>query len=229
MAISGASLSQALGSNVTSRTQTAAAGAQLTKTFDTFLKLLTAQLKHQDPLKPMESSEFTQQLVSYSQVEQQINTNKNLETLVSTMQSAQFASAASYIGRTVEAVGGSGGLKDTGTIDWGYELKGAAARTQLAVADGSGKVVLVKAGDKTIGKHDFSWDGKDAAGNRLPAGRYSLTVSALDAAGSPVTTITSISGQVEGVETVDGVHRLLVGGQSIPVADVTKIRQAAPN
>jgi flagellar basal-body rod modification protein FlgD len=79
------------------------------------------------------------------------------------------------------------------------------------------------------GKHSFSWDGKDAAGNRLAGGNYTLSVSALDRDGKQVTTITTIAGQVEGVETVDGVHRLLVGGQSIPVADVTKIRQTATN
>jgi flagellar basal-body rod modification protein FlgD len=229
MAVAGSALSQALTSNSLSPTQSAAAGAQLSKTFDTFLKLLTAQLQHQDPLKPMESSEFTQQLVAYSQVEQQINTNKNLETMVANMQATQFASAVGYIGKTVDAVGSAVTLKETGSAEWGYELQGTATATQLSITDASGRTVLVRNGDTTPGKHTFAWDGKDAAGNRLPAGNYSLTVSALDRDNKPITTITSISGQVEGVETVDGVHRLLIGGQSIKLADVTKVRLSTTN
>jgi flagellar basal-body rod modification protein FlgD len=229
MAVSGSSLSQALGANALSSNQSAAAGAQLSKTFDTFLKLLTAQLQHQDPLKPMESSEFTQQLVAYSQVEQQINTNKKLETMVSNMEATQFASAVGYIGKTVDAVGNTITLKETGSGEWGYELQGTATRTQLTINDASGRAVLVRDGNTTAGKHSFTWDGKDAAGNRLPAGKYSLTVSALDRDTKPVTSITSITGQVEGVETADGVHRLLIGGQSIPLADVTKVRLSATN
>lgn len=229
MAISGSSLSQALGANVQSSTQSAAAGASLSKTFDTFLKLLTAQLQNQDPLKPMESSEFTQQLVSYSQVEQQINTNKNLEAMTANMQATQFASAVAYIGKTVDAVGSTLQLKDGGSPEWGYELTAPASRTQLTITDASGKTAAVREGDKTIGQHKFTWDGKDASGNRLPNGNYTLTVSALDGDGKAVETITSISGQVEGVETMDGIHRLLIGGQSLPIADVTKVRQIAAN
>src|SRR5260221_13098221 len=99
------SLSQALGANITSASKSAAAAQEVSGTFDTFLKLLTAQLKSQDPLKPMDSSEFTQQLVSYSQVEQQINTNSNLEKLIGSVQANQFAGSVGYIGKTIEATG----------------------------------------------------------------------------------------------------------------------------
>src|SRR5260221_8065240 len=99
------SLSQALGANITSASKSAAAAQQVSGTFDTFLKLLTAQLKNQDPLKPMDSSEFTQQLVSYSQVEQQINTNANLEKLITGVQGNQLASSVGYIGKTIQASG----------------------------------------------------------------------------------------------------------------------------
>ena len=229
MAVSGSSLSQALNSNILPSSQSAAAGATLSGTFDTFLKLLTAQLQHQDPLKPMESSEFTQQLVSYSQVEQQINTNKNLETLVSNMQATQFANSIGYIGKTIEAVGDTAGLKTDGSIAWAYELQGTAASTRLSVQDANGKTVFTKAGDTTVGRHEFNWDGKDSAGNKLPPGVYKLVVTAADQNAANVESIISRAGIVEGVETVDGVHQLLVGGQPVPVADVTRVRQTSTN
>lgn len=222
-------LSQALNSNITSSTQSAAAGKQLSQTFDTFLKLLTSQLKNQDPLKPMDSSEFTQQLVSYSQVEQQINTNTNLETLISAMQSNQFAGAVNYIGTTIEALGDTAEIEDGGGASWSYELQNTAKTVALTVTDATGKTVATRVGETGVGAHSFAWDGKNAQGTQLPDGLYTLTVTAVDADGNTVDSILSISGKVEGVETVDGVQRLLVGSQSIPMANVNKVRQAAAN
>ncbi|HZZ11369.1 MAG TPA: flagellar hook capping FlgD N-terminal domain-containing protein, partial [Paraburkholderia sp.] len=77
------------------------ASQQLAGNFDTFLTLLTTQLQNQDPLSPMDSTQFTQQLVAFSGVEQQINTNNNLQSLIALNQSQQAASAVSYIGHSV--------------------------------------------------------------------------------------------------------------------------------
>ena len=217
------SLSQALGANLAPASTTAAATQQVSSTFDTFLKLLTSQLKNQDPLKPMDSSEFTQQLVMYSQVEQQINTNDNLQKLIDGVQSSQFATSVGYIGKSIEATGAHAGIKDGGGATWQYNLPSDAKSATLAVADANGKTVFSQSGETAAGDHSFAWDGKDATGNAMPAGVYTLTISANDPKGQPITATTSISGIVDGVETVDGVQSLLVGGQSFPVSDVTKV------
>jgi len=200
-----------------------AAAKTLAGNFDTFLTLLTTQLQNQDPLNPMDSNQFTQQLVEFSQVEQQINTNDNLQKLIDGVQSSQFASSVGYIGKSIEATGAHAGIKADGGANWQYNLPSEAKSVTLAVADANGKTVFSQSGDTAAGGHSFAWNGKDAAGNHMPAGVYTLTISASDPKGQPITAATSISGIVDGVETVAGVQGLLVGGQSIPVSDVTKV------
>src|SRR5579872_4818059 len=95
--------------------------AQLSGNFNTFLQLLTSQLKNQDPTSPMDSNQFTQQLVEFSQVEQQINTNSNLQTLISQGQSANGAYAMSYLGHNVTVSNGEAALQN-GAANWNYTL-----------------------------------------------------------------------------------------------------------
>ena len=104
------------------------ATSQLSSNFDTFLQLLTTQLQHQDPLDPMDTSQFTQQLVEYSQVEQQIDSNTNLQTLISQGTSQSAAYATSYLGKTVTVSGGEGSLTN-GQAQWTYNLGTAATPT----------------------------------------------------------------------------------------------------
>src|SRR5262249_55321440 len=104
---------------------------QLSGNFSTFLTLLTTQLKNQDPTSPMDSNTFTQQLVMYSQVEQQINTNDNLKTLISQGTTNAGAMAASYLGKKVSITNGNGSLTN-GSAAWTYTLDTASATTQIA-------------------------------------------------------------------------------------------------
>src|ERR1700745_1994530 len=101
----------------------AAAGSnamqQLSGNFQTFLTLLTTQLKNQDPLSPMDSNQFTQQLVQFSQVEQQINSNKNLEDLIALTKSQSATNAVSYLGKTLTLTDGTAALQN-GTANWTY-------------------------------------------------------------------------------------------------------------
>src|SRR5215813_9610084 len=132
--------------------------SQLATNFDTFLTLLTAQLKNQDPLEPMDSNEFTQQLVQFSQVEQQINSNKNLESLIALTKARSSTDAVSYLGRDVTVTDGSGGLAD-GSAHWTYNLANDAASSSILITDSKGKMVYAAKAETTAGAHDFVWNG----------------------------------------------------------------------
>src|SRR5580704_13923918 len=126
--------------------------SQLSGNFSTFLTLLTTQLKNQDPTSPMDSSTFTQQLVEYSQVEQQIDTNTNLKTLISQGTSAAGTIAATYLGKQVSVTNGNASLTDS-QATWTYNLGTTASATTLTVTDSTGKAVYTQAGETGSGNH----------------------------------------------------------------------------
>src|SRR5258707_12848447 len=133
---------------------------QLSGNFSTFPTLLTTQLKNQDPPAPMDSNQFTQQLVMYSQVEQQIDSNTNLKTLISQGSSNAAAMTTGYLGKKVSVTNGNASLTG-GAANWSYTLPNASASTQLTIADAHGRNVYTGVGLMTAGNHPFAWDGKD--------------------------------------------------------------------
>src|SRR6202012_1141754 len=126
-------------------TSGASALNQLSGNFSTFLTLLTTQLQNQDPTSPMDSNEFTQQLVEYSQVEQQIYTNTNLQSLISQGTTNASAMTTSYLGKNVSVTNGNASLTD-GAATWTYNLGAQAATTTLSVTNSSGQTVYNGAG-----------------------------------------------------------------------------------
>lgn len=209
-----------------STSQAGASAKALTSNFDTFLTLLTTQLKNQDPLQPMDSAQFTQQLVQYSGVEQSIYANKNLETLIALQTQGTMSSAVSYMGRDVTATSDDAMLAD-GKANWTYTLPRDAANVSLTVTDSTGKAVYTGTGPKTAGTNTVIWDGKTSAGGTAPPGIYTLTVGATDAAGEMMTAPVSLTGRVLGVDTVDGQVLLNVGGVRLKLSEVTSVREAA--
>lgn len=212
----------------TSTTSSASAGTtanalnQLSGNFDNFLQLLTTQLQNQDPTAPMSSTQFTQQLVEFSQVEQQINTNSNLQTLINLGQSNGTNNAVSYLGKTVTLTNGQAPLTN-GVANWSYTLGSAANSTTLTVTDANNKVVYVGAGQTTAGAHQFAWNGQDNAGNQLPDGTYTLSVSASAGDGSTVTAPVASSGQVTQVDLSGSTPQLMIGSMEFPVSDVSAV------
>jgi flagellar basal-body rod modification protein FlgD len=210
----------------TSTTSTAtapdAATKQLSSNFSTFLTLLTTQLKNQDPTSPMDSNAFTQQLVMYSQVEQQIDTNTNLKSLISQGSSSAAAVTTGYLGKKVSITNGSAALIG-GNATWTYNLSGAAAATQLDIRDSNGKTVYSAAGATASGNHSLAWDGKDSHGNQLADGSYKLAVTATDLAGGTVDSSVASAGTVTQIDMTGGTPKLIIGTMEIDLTDIAAV------
>jgi len=208
-----------------STTDTPAAPAamkQLSGNFSTFLTLLTTQLKNQDPTSPMDSNAFTQQLVMYSQVEQQIGTNDNLKSLIAQGSSNAAAMTTGYLGKKVSIVNGQAALIG-GNANWTYNLTKPAAATQLDISDSNGKTVFSTAGAIGTGNHSLTWDGKDSHGNPLADGSYKLTVTATDLAGGTVASSVASAGTVTQIDMTGGTPRLIIGSMEIDMADIAAV------
>jgi flagellar basal-body rod modification protein FlgD len=199
----------------------------LSDNFDRFLTLLTAQLRYQDPLSPMESTEFTAQLVQFAGVEQAIRTNEQLTELIAMQQGNAAAAALGYIGHTVEVVGDEVRLED-GRAEFSYGLENVAGTTAIAITNEAGQVVYAANGETTAGKHRFQWDGKGNAGQQLPDGVYRVAVSAVDLDGAPMTAETYSFGRVTSVEIDEAGATLSVGRLKVPLDKVIAIHETPP-
>lgn len=173
-----------------------------TKLFDdmeAFLFLLTQQLKYQDPLDPMDTSEYTNQLVQYAQVEQSIQSNTYLETIVAQNVNAVATQAVSYMDQYVQVLGNGLPLQN-GNAKFSYILGSDAFSCVVAIKDSAGNFVKSFTGaEPSAGRHEMFWDGKDNYGNQLEDGAYSLVVTAQDASGSSVEVQSTVFGKVTGV------------------------------
>ncbi|MEM1139421.1 MAG: flagellar hook assembly protein FlgD [Pseudomonadota bacterium] len=212
----------AIGNQSISQSATAATG--LAENFDTFLTLLTEQLQNQDPLDPMDTNEFTSQLVQYTSVEQAIATNDNLEQLIALQSGNGFSMALDYLGTQVEAAGDTSILSE-GSAKWQYTLTGSAEQTALTVLNEAGQIVFVDEGQTATGAHDFIWDGRDNAGNLLPDGAYTLNIAAQDGNGATIGARTAVNGVVETVSMEGGEPILYVNGMKLQLSDIFKVSQ----
>jgi len=208
-------------------TQASQARTQLSGNFDTFLKLLTAQLQNQDPLNPTDSTQFTQQLVQYSQVEQQIETNSQLTSLSSSLtkqiQATSAGAALAYIGHTATFSSDAMGVGDSGGAAWNYDLGANAASVQLVVTDDAGNAVYQANGEQGKGDHTFTWNGKATGGAQAPPGTYHLKVKAVDTSGEDVTAAISVTEKITGVDlsSSDGLVTTPSGSRSF--TGITKV------
>lgn len=190
---------------------------------ESFLKLLITQLKNQDPLEPLNATDFTAQLAQFAAVEQGIKTNKNLESLIGMAKAGQFSAAVSYLGRIIEAEGNKAPLAN-GKAEFSYTLDKPATIVSVTVFDDKGKAVFSTAGETAFGSHTFIWDGLDANGNTLPDGIYSLGVGALDKEGNPIGVMTRFKGLVDGADTSGDIINLSVGGVIVPLDKILSVQ-----
>lgn len=202
--------------------------ASLADNFNTFLSLLTTQLKNQDPTSPLDSNQFTQQLVQMTGVEQQLNSNTLLKQLVSNTSNG-ISTAVSLIGKNVKAASDTANLSN-GQAQWTYNLPAGAADLKVEVVDSGGNVLHAEApSNRTAGDHAFSWNGKDLSGKQLPnGGTYTLRVTATDANGATLATTNYVEGVVTGVTQANGATSITVNGGPVDWAKVVSVDQPAP-
>jgi flagellar basal-body rod modification protein FlgD len=210
--------------STTTGTQSNAASAQqqLSSNFDTFLTLLTTQLQNQDPLSPMDSNQFTQQLVEFSQVEQQIDSNKNLESLISLTKNQASTDAVSFLGKTLTVTDGTGALMN-GQANWTYSLNSDATTAHLVVSDSQGHTVYTAPAATGAGMHSFSWNGAGNTGSTLSPGAYTLKVTAAAADGSTIPTSIASQGVVSEVDLTGTEPMLMIGPLGVPLSKATLV------
>ncbi len=191
---------------------------------DDFLKLFVAQLQNQDPLNPMDSSQFVTQLAQMSQVEQAYDTNTNLQSILASLSDNTYMSSVSFIGKTVTAPGSQISLTDGSQPTLNYNLSQAASQVEVDITDAGGNVVrTLTQGQTPAGSQTISWDGRDANNNALPAGTYTFTVKGTDASGNSFSGTPLIKGVVTGVKLNGSMPVLTIGGTDIQLSDVIAV------
>jgi flagellar basal-body rod modification protein FlgD len=187
----------------------------LAEDFSEFLELLTTQLQNQDPLEPLDSNQFTEQLVQFSQVEQQINANQKLDDLVALGLNNAITTSLGYVGLDVSYVSAELAFDGTNPAPIRYSLGANAATSTINIFDEEGSLVQSLDAETAAGVHNFEWDGRDLLGNPVPAGTYVVSVDSLDLEENVIDTTTVVTGRVKGIEQQNGVVYALVGDRAV--------------
>lgn len=190
--------------------QSAASKAKLDEDLNKFLSLLVTQLQNQDPLDPMDATEFTSQLIQFAGVEQQIFQNSKLEQLLRLQETNQVASLVDLIGKNVEAEGRKVPLENS-KAEFTYIIPANARKATITITDSSGLNVFTTEAITTAGKQTFSWDGKSSSGVQQDDGAYNVLVSGTDVRGNLLDIKHTVFGRITGVGIDDGVLSLSMG------------------
>jgi flagellar basal-body rod modification protein FlgD len=222
-----ATLPSQIGSTPVSSTQASAAAeavnknASIANNFQTFLTLLTTQLKNQNPLDPLDTNQFTQQLVQFSQVEQQMKANDQLAQLVAAEKVAQTTAALAYVGATVVIDGSTAKLAD-GSADWTFSSTKPASAT-FTIKAANGETAYSGSFSIDTGSQAFSWDGRGNNGAQWPDGDYTMTISAVDSSGQSTAVTTEVEGKVESVDVSTAPPTLRIAGQDYAFSKIKRI------
>ena len=194
---------------------------EIASNFTTFLQLLTTQLKNQNPLDPLDTNQFTQQLVQFAQVEQQMKSNDQLSSLVSLEKSAQATTALAYVGATV-VVDGSTAQLTGGTANWSLNVTKPSTAT-ITIKDSTGQNVYTGTVAVNPGTQDFTWNGRGNDGRLWPDGAYTLTATAVDANKQSVAISTEVQAVVDSVDLTQDAPQLSINGQNYTLDKIKRI------
>lgn len=215
--------SAAAASTAASTTSTSGidSNAMIASNFTTFLTLLTTQLKNQNPLDPLDTNQFTQQLVQFAQVEQQMKSNDQLTTLVSLEKNAQSTTALAYVGATVVVDGATAPLSN-GQANWTLNVTKPSTAT-VTIKDSTGQTAYTGTFSVNPGNPAFTWDGRGNDGKLWPDGNYTLTATGLDANKQTVAISTEVQAMVDSVDLTQSPPLLSINGQNYTMDKIKKI------
>lgn len=200
----------------------AGSGTRIGADFDTFLTMLTTQMKNQDPLNPVESSDFAVQLATFSGVEQQVQTNDLLRAMGAAGTMGGLSQYAGWVGMEARSTAPVRAID--GPVELHYEMPLGAVASEIVLRDDSGIEVRRMA---VTGPGPMVWDGTGASGAALPAGDYTATLESRDSAGQVTTdTVGSYARVAELRAEADGAVAILDSGARVPVSGITALRAA---
>jgi flagellar basal-body rod modification protein FlgD len=210
------------GSSSSSTSSTGVDKNTIAGNFQTFLTLLTTQLKNQNPLDPLDTNQFTQQLVQFAQVEQQLRQNDQLATLVSLEKTAQSTTALAYVGQTVAVDGATAALANN-QATWSFDVPKPVSAT-VTIRSATGQTVYSGSFTMNAGSgQKFTWDGRDNSGVKWQDGNYTLSVSAKDASGQAVSIPSEVQGLVDSVDLTKQPPVLSIGGQTFTIDKIKRV------
>jgi flagellar basal-body rod modification protein FlgD len=212
-----------IGSSSTAVADTSRSAATLASNFDQFLTLLTTQLRNQSPLDPMDANQFTQQLVQFSGVEQQLKTNDLMNRLIATNSVAAATGAVSFIGKTVVVDSAAAPLA-SGKAEWLLDFPRAASGVTVEVRDARGQVVFTEKRAFAAGEQTYSWNGRTTTGGAAPAGTYQISVKAGEDAAN-LNVRTSVVGTVDAVDFSGADAKLKLGDLTVTLDSIRTIRR----
>lgn len=195
----------------------------IAENFDTFLTLLTTQLRNQNPLDPLDTNQFTQQLVQFAGVEQEIKQNENLENLGRLSAASAITGAVSFIGKEVTTNGTTSTLNN-GSASWTVTAPSDSVDAKFIVRDTAGNEVFSENLQLSEGQYTYTWDGRRNDGTVLPRGEYSLQIQATDSNGIAIQVGTNFAGVVEAVDMNGSEPVLIVNGRELKLNEVTAIK-----
>jgi flagellar basal-body rod modification protein FlgD len=209
-------------SNSSAAATSALATQQIAGNFQSFLTLLTTQLQNQNPLDPLDTNQFTQQLVEFAGVQQQLNTNDSLATLVSLQQTAQSTQALGFVGKTAVVNGNTAALTSS-TATWDLSVP-SNSTVNISITNSTGQTVFTGNYAVNAGKSQpFTWNGVGTDGTQNPDGQYSLTATAADSNGNNVAITTQVQGVVNSVDLTQSPPLLTINGQTYTVSQIASI------
>jgi len=209
------------GTTSASSVSSALDNTEIASNFTTFLQLLTTQLQNQDPLSPLDTNQFTQQLVEFAQVEQQMKSNDQLTSLVSLEKSAVASTALAYVGATV-VVDGSTAQLTNGTANWNLNVT-KPSTTTITIKDSTGQNAFTGTVAVNPGTQTFTWNGRGNDGRVWPSGSYTLTATAVDANNQSVAISTEVQATVDSVDLTQDPPQLSINGQNYTLDKIKRI------